>query len=220
MTEKEKAKQGLIYNPNYDEELTKERNKAKEICQEYNNIKASDLEKRKEVIKKLFNKTGENFLIEQNFFCDYGYNIEIGENFYSNHNLVILDAAKVKFGNNVFIAPNCGFYTAGHPIEAKERNKGQRFAGPLWLDSFTRTYAPHAVFTFRIPLGAGRPPPGGLFPRFRQSVSRTCSTLCPALFLPPGLNFRKGTTERTGNPPAPLPERHAFPKAWCRSRWL
>lgn len=131
MTEKEKAKQGLIYNPNYDEELTKERNKVKEICQEYNNIKASDLEKRKEVIKKLFNKTGENFLIEQNFFCDYGYNIEIGENFYSNHNLVILDAAKVKFGNNVFIAPNCGFYTAGHPIEAKERNKGLEYAKPI-----------------------------------------------------------------------------------------
>ncbi len=43
------------------------------------------------------------------FWCDYGYNIELGENFYSNHNVVILDGAKVKFGDNVFVAPNCGF---------------------------------------------------------------------------------------------------------------
>lgn len=34
------------------------------------------------------------------FWCDYGYNIEIGENFYTNHNCVILDVAKVKFGDN------------------------------------------------------------------------------------------------------------------------
>ena len=49
-----------------------------------------------------------NFLVEQPFFCDYGYNIEFGDNFYSNHNLTILDGGMVKFGDNVFIGPNCG----------------------------------------------------------------------------------------------------------------
>ena len=63
--------------------------------------------------------------------CDYGYNIEIGENFYSNHNLIILDGNKVKFGDNVFIAPNCSFYTAGHPLDAKNRNKGLEYAKPI-----------------------------------------------------------------------------------------
>lgn len=57
--------------------------------------------------------------------------IEIGDNFYSNHNLVILDCAKVKFGDNVFVAPNCGFYTAVHPIDYVERNKGQEYAYPI-----------------------------------------------------------------------------------------
>ena len=57
--------------------------------------------------------------------------IEIGENFYSNHNLVILDPAKVKFGDNVFIGPNCGFYTAEHPLDAEERNKGLEYAKPI-----------------------------------------------------------------------------------------
>ena len=131
MTEKEKVQKGLMYNPNFDKELTDERNKAKDICYEYNNLKPSELEKRKEVIKKLLGKTEENFLIEQPFVCDYGYNIEIGKNFYANHNLVILDAAKVKFGDNVFIAPNCGIYTAGHPIDVKERNEGIEYARPI-----------------------------------------------------------------------------------------
>ena len=69
--------------------------------------------------------------IESNFFCDYGYNISVGENFYANHNLVILDGAKVEFGDNVFIGPNCGFYTAGHPIDIKSRNEGIEYAKPI-----------------------------------------------------------------------------------------
>ena len=78
--------------------------------------------------RKIVGKIGKNFLIEQPFMCDYGYNIEIGDNFYSNHNLIILDAGKVKIGDNVFIAPNCGIYTAYHPIDIVQRNKGLEYA--------------------------------------------------------------------------------------------
>lgn len=63
--------------------------------------------------------------------CDYGYNIHFGRNFYTNHNLVILDTATVKFGDNVFIGPNCGFYTAGHPVDVKQRNSGLEYAKPI-----------------------------------------------------------------------------------------
>ena len=131
MTEKEKRDNGELYNPNYDEELIAEMRKVKELCYEYNNINPLNLEERKEFIKKILGKTGENILIESNFFCDYGYNTLVGENFYSNHNLVILDAAKVEFGDNVFIGPNCGFYTAGHPIDIETRNKGIEYAKPI-----------------------------------------------------------------------------------------
>lgn len=99
MSEKEKMLKGEIYNANYDEELFQERQYAKELCYEHNNLRPSELEKRKEVIKKLLGKTKKEFFIEQPFICDYGYNIEIRENFYSNHNLTILDANKVKLGN-------------------------------------------------------------------------------------------------------------------------
>lgn len=48
-------------------------------------------------------------------------------------NCVVLDEAKVKFGNNVFIAPNCGFYTAGHPFDAEQRNSGLEYARPITI---------------------------------------------------------------------------------------
>ena len=131
MTEKEKMLAGEIYNANYDEELIKERIEVKDKCFEYNNIKPSNIEGRTKLLKEILGKYEETFYIEQPFICDYGYNIEIGKNFYANHNLVILDGNKVEFGDNVFVAPNCAFYTAGHPLDYKERNKGLEYAKPI-----------------------------------------------------------------------------------------
>ncbi|MCM1003950.1 MAG: sugar O-acetyltransferase [Candidatus Gastranaerophilales bacterium] len=124
MNEKEKMLSGGMYNPNLDG-LLEERIRAKELCYKYN----AELDKK--YLKELLGKTGEAFQIEPNFFCDYGYNIELGENFYSNHNLVILDCAPVTFGDNVFIGPNCGFYTAEHPLDAETRNSGLEYAKPI-----------------------------------------------------------------------------------------
>lgn len=128
MTEKEKMLAGQIYDANYDKNLIEERQKAKELCFKYNMLNPSDTIDRENVLKELIGIIKGNILIEQPFICDYGYNIEIGENFYSNHNLTILDANKVKFGDNVFIGPNCGFYTSGHPIDSKTRNSGLEYA--------------------------------------------------------------------------------------------
>lgn len=121
----------MLYDANYDKELINERNKAKDLCFEYNGIRPSDVEKQQKLLKRLLGKTKNNFCIVAPFWCDYGYNIEIGENFFANHNLVILDGAKVTFGDNVFIAPNCGFHTAGHPIDAERRNQGLEYAYPI-----------------------------------------------------------------------------------------
>ena len=132
MIEKEKMLTGELYNAS-DKNLTNDRLNAKTLCYKYNNLDPKKVKEKFKIIKKLFSKTGDKFLIEPNFYCDYGYNIEIGENFYSNHNLVILDPAKVKFGDNVFIGPNCGFYTAEHPINPEERNKGLEYAKPITI---------------------------------------------------------------------------------------
>lgn len=132
-SEKDKCLQGLLYDANNDAELIAERQACKDICHKYNHLLPSDTEQRERIIMKLLGKTGRKFLIEQPFFCDYGYNVEIGENFYANINCVILDAAKVRFGSNVFIAPNCGFYTAGHPFDVEQRNRGMEYARPITI---------------------------------------------------------------------------------------
>lgn len=160
MTEKEKMLAGEIYNANYDEELIKERIEVKDKCFEYNNTRPSNIEGRTKLLKEILGKYEETFYIEQPFICDYGYNIEIGKNFYANHNLVILDGNKVKFGDNVFVAPNCAFYTAGHPLDYKERNKGLEYAKPIkvgnnvWIGGNV-TVLPGVSIGDNVVIGAG-----------------------------------------------------------------
>lgn len=131
MTEKEKMLKGMIYDANYDPTLIEERQKCKELCRDYNDLRPKEMEAREKLLRKLLGEVKDGILIEQPFYCDYGYNIRVGNNFYANFNLVILDGAPVTFGDNVFIAPNCGFYTAGHPLDPVERNKGLEYARPI-----------------------------------------------------------------------------------------
>jgi maltose O-acetyltransferase len=160
MTEKEKRELGLLYNPNYDEELGKEIVSCKDRCFEYNGLRPSMIKERTELIKTILGKTGENLTIVSPFWCDYGYNTEVGENFYANHNLVILDCARVKFGDNVFIAPDCGFYTAGHPVNVEERNAGLEYAYPItvgdnvWIGGGVRVM-PGVKIGSNVIIGAG-----------------------------------------------------------------
>ena len=131
MTEREKMQQGLLYDANYDPELLAERARCKDLCFAYNQLKPSLVSEQEELIRRLLGKTGEHFCITAPFWCDYGCNIAIGENFYTNHNCVILDGAQVTFGDNVFIAPNCTFSTAGHPLDTEQRNQGLEYAYPI-----------------------------------------------------------------------------------------
>lgn len=131
MTEKEKMLRGMIYDANYDAQLIEERLNCKELCRDYNDLRPKETEARRTLLNRILGQVDGDILIEQPFYCDYGYNIRVGKNFYANFNFVILDEASVSFGDNVFIAPNCGFYTAGHPIDAEERNKGLEYARPI-----------------------------------------------------------------------------------------
>lgn len=132
MTEKEKMLSGLVYDANNDKSLEAERTRAKALCHAFNMLSPTEADKGREILRRLFGKTaGDKFLIQPTFWCDYGYNIELGENFFANHNTVILDCAKVTFGSNVFIGPNCGFYTASHPLDVEQRNKGFETAQPI-----------------------------------------------------------------------------------------
>lgn len=130
MTEKDKMIAGELYNANEDE-LIEDRFVCKELCQAYNSVPVRDMDRRQEILDKLLGKSCEGIVIEPAFWCDYGYRISVGEKFYANHGLVILDAGGVEFGNNVFIGPQCGFHTSGHPIDYKTRNIGLEYAYPI-----------------------------------------------------------------------------------------
>ena len=131
MTEKEKMLNGMIYDANHDPQLIAERIRCKELCRDYNELRPKEIEARRKLLHLILGHIAGDILIEQPFYCDYGYNISVGKNFYANFNMVILDEAKVTFGANVFIAPDCGFYTAGHPIDPTERNNGLEYAKPI-----------------------------------------------------------------------------------------
>lgn len=128
MSELEKMNLGLLYDPNYDLELIQARNECKDLCHQFNLLKPSMRSDKAKLIQKIFNKVGSGVSVMAPFWCDYGFNIEVGDNFYANHNCVILDGAKVVFGDNVFIAPNCVFTTAGHPLNYQQRNQGLEYA--------------------------------------------------------------------------------------------
>ena len=122
---------GRLYDANFDPIVTGAVRECKDLCWEYNQIRPSDDTARAEVIDRIIGSHGEHFTFVQPFWCDYGKNIHVGENFYCNHGLVVLDGAPVTLGHDVYIAPNCVFSTAGHPVDTERRNQGLEYALPI-----------------------------------------------------------------------------------------
>ena len=129
MTEKEKMLAGELYY-SADEALIREREYAQGMCRKFNQ---SDSPDKFEILRKLFGKTGEQFYIEPNFRCDYGYNIEIGEYFYANYDCIFLDTCKITIGKNCMLAPRVCLYTATHPLDAKTRISGLEYGKPITI---------------------------------------------------------------------------------------
>lgn len=135
-SEKEKMLAGHLYVAN-DEELVRERKRAKALCRRYN---LGDAESGAELLAELFGARTDAYL-EPPFFCDYGYNITLGARVYANHNLVILDCVPVRIGSDVMLGPNVVISTAGHPVDAAQRASGVEFARPItigdrvWIDA-------------------------------------------------------------------------------------
>ena len=126
MTQKERMLAGLPYKAWLDG-LSEERLENKKRIYRYNNLPPEADEQRGELIRQILGKTGKYVHIEAPFHCDYGYNIEVGENFFANYNFTVLDVGKVRIGKNAQIAPNVSIYTAGHPIHPDSRNSGYEY---------------------------------------------------------------------------------------------
>lgn len=122
---------GRLYDANNDPQVLEALDECKELCFDYNQMRPSDRAARLEALREIVGSMGEHADVVSPFWCDYGANIHLGEGFYANHGLVILDGAPVTFGHDVYLAPNCVFSTAGHPLDTERRNQGLEYALPI-----------------------------------------------------------------------------------------
>lgn len=132
MNQKERMLAGLPYKAWLDG-LAEERLACKKLIYRYNRLEPGNEEEAEALLKEILGKTGERLHIEAPFHCDYGWNIEVGEDFYANYGLIILDVGKVTIGKNAQIAPHVGIYTAGHPIHPDSRNSGYEYGLPITI---------------------------------------------------------------------------------------
>jgi len=130
-TELEKMLAGELYE-SWDPELIAMRKRARRLLRALNQeTTEEDREQRRGILGELFGTTGKEVYVEPPFFCDYGSNIHVGENFYMNFDCVILDCARIDIGNTVFCGPKVQIYAATHPLVASERIKGPELAKPI-----------------------------------------------------------------------------------------
>ena len=124
MSEYEKMISGMVYDIS-DRELVSMRTRIRKLANEYNRTDEDEQEKRQKLLHEMFGKCGKNIYCETPIRFDYGVNTSVGEYFYSNFNLVILDCGKVTIGKQCFIGPNVTLATPVHPFLSCDRN--QRF---------------------------------------------------------------------------------------------
>lgn len=132
-SEKEKMQAGELYDANYDTQLLAERTACGEKLYDFNRLRPSQTEERDAALRTILGSAGSNTTVISPFFCDYGCNIQLGNNVFINTGCVILDEANVSIGDNAFIAPNCAIYTAGHPLDIPRRNQGLEYAKPVTI---------------------------------------------------------------------------------------
>ena len=150
---------GEVYEATHPEFLRR-LEETRELLWEYNSLRPSEEKRREEIIRGLLGSCGEHIHINQPFRFDYGCNIHIGNGFFANFNLTILDEAEVRIGNNVFIGPNVNMYTACHPINPEERRDGVQWAEPItvgndvWIGG-NATILPGVTIGDNAVIGAG-----------------------------------------------------------------
>ncbi|MDE6086062.1 MAG: sugar O-acetyltransferase [Muribaculaceae bacterium] len=150
---------GEIYDAKHPY-LWKRLAETREKIWEFNSIRPSEQERLHSILSSLLGSHGNFFHFNQPFRCDYGCNIHIGENFFANFNLTILDEAEVRFGDNCFIGPNVSIYTACHPLDVENRNKILEWAEPVtignnvWIGG-SSTILPGVTVGDNVVIGAG-----------------------------------------------------------------
>lgn len=133
MTEKELQQAGYLYK--LDAALLAAHQNSKRITRLLNATLETEVARRRELVRELFAQAGEGAYIEPPFYCDYGYNVSVGKNFFCNYDCVFLDCGKITVGDFVMLGPKVQIYTANHPIDPDVRRFGHDHGIPVTVGS-------------------------------------------------------------------------------------
>jgi len=158
-TDKEKMQAGDLYDP-LDTRLCEERLKARLLLKRLNDSREDEPAERTRILKELIPDAGEGLWLQPPFYCDYGYNMKLGEKVFFNFNCVVLDVAPVTIGSRTLLGPNVQVYTATHPMNHKQRASGLELAKPItigedvWIGG-SAVICPGVTIGDRSVIGAG-----------------------------------------------------------------
>lgn len=125
-----------------DRAVMEEQKRTRKILHRLNTVDPSEFDEIGRLVKELFGKSDKAF-VNPPFYCDYGFHIETGKNFFANYNCTIIDVARVTIGDNCQFAPNVSIYTAGHPVHPDSRNSlyeygiGVSIGDNVWIGGST-----------------------------------------------------------------------------------
>ena len=126
-------KQLLAVTKKEEKELEAQRRHCKEVMFDYNNTRPSENVKKKEILKGILGHCTDRVFIESPVHMSYGNHVHLGDQFYANFNLVIIDDMDVYIGNQVMIGPNVTICTTGHPVYPLYREMGAHYSLPIHI---------------------------------------------------------------------------------------
>lgn len=153
MNDRERMLAGQLYCSN-DPGLLAQRRRAQGLCRAYNATTGEEPGQRRALLEELLGGMGENCSIEPPFRCDYGSNITVGDHFYANYDLIVLDVCPVRFGSHVMVAPRVSVFAATHPIDAGVRDQMLEYGGPVTVGNHV-WIGGHTVIGPNVTIGEG-----------------------------------------------------------------
>lgn len=150
---------GELYDP-LDKQISDERLQTRLLLKELNDSREDQVEERSRILKALIPNAGEGLWLQPPFYCDYGYNMIVGDRVFFNFNCVVLDVMEVRIGSRTLFGPNVQVYTATHPMDHRERASGVEFAKPIrigedvWVGG-SAVICPGVTIGDRSVIGAG-----------------------------------------------------------------
>jgi maltose O-acetyltransferase len=156
-SEREKMSAGQPYQQ-FDNELIERRKFIRHELQQINQLDNND--RRNARVKSLLADSGPHFFVEGGLAFDYGFNIHIGDHFYANYHLTLLDTCPITIGDHCYIGPDVGLYTPIHPLSAKKRDADVELGAPITIGSSVWmggnvTILPGVTIGDRVVIGAG-----------------------------------------------------------------